>query len=198
MLWRTEALIWRCTQERRWRGGLCRQISHKNCCLYPGEARRQVPRFLQDFPNLVPAVWLPHPSFGTSLEAQSTLAALPRMRRDATRWQCCICVGNLTGPARPSVAISHRCVLFGSGGRWHEFIYFYHINRKQNPKRAVLCFLISTSTQIQLSPAGCYQMETMVILKKKKIQIPFCEVGGCTFKFAFGRATDLICLKYTT
>lgn len=30
-----------------------------------------MPRFLQVFPNLVPTVWLPYPSFGTSLEVQS-------------------------------------------------------------------------------------------------------------------------------
>lgn len=93
--------------------------------------------------------------------------------------------GNLASPAcePSSAAVSHRCVLFGSEGRWHEFIHFYCINRKQNPKRdvqeeAVLCTPILVSTQIQLSPTGCYQMETMVILKKKKIRISFYEVGG--------------------
>lgn len=80
--------------------------------------------------------------------------------------------GNLSGPTRPSAAVSRRCVSFRSEGRWQEFICFCCINRKQNPKRdvqeeALLCVLILVSTQIQLSPAGCYQMETMVILKKK-------------------------------
>lgn len=149
LLWSTKALIWRSSQERKWRGGICRQISDKNCCLYPGKARRRVPRFLQDFPNLVPTVWLPHPSFGISLEAQSTLAPLPGMHRDAACCQCCAWAGNLTGPTHPSAAVSHRCVSFGRGGRWHEFIYFYCINRKKNPQwevqeEAVLCVLIPT------------------------------------------------------
>lgn len=186
ILWSTKALIWRCSQERKWGGGgICRQISDKNCCLYPGEARRRVPRFLQDFPNLVPAAWLPLPSFGSFLEAQSTLAALLGMCRDAASWHCCVWAGNLAGPTHPSVAVSHRCVPFASGGRWHEFIYFYRVNRKQNPKRdvqeeAALCVLISISTQIQLSPAGCYQMETMIILKrkKKKYKYHFARWGG--------------------
>lgn len=155
------------------------------------------------------AVWLPHPSFSTSLEVQSTLAALSGMCRDAACWHHCVCAGNLTVSARPSIPVSHRCVSFGSEGRWHEFIYFYCINTKQTPKRdaqeeAVLCVLIPTSSQIQLSPAGWCQMETMVILKKKKYKYHFARRGGvggewgCTFKFAFGRATDFICLKCTT
>lgn len=48
-MWSTKALIWRCSQEWKWRGGICRQIFDKNCWLYPGEARRRVPRFLQVF-----------------------------------------------------------------------------------------------------------------------------------------------------
>jgi len=130
ILWSTKALIWRCSQESKWRGGICRQISDKSCCLYPGEARRRAPRFLQDFPNWVPAIWLPLPPPSSSVEAQITLAALPGMCKDAACW----CCWKPHQPAHPSVVVSHRCVLFGSGGRWHEFIYFYHVKQKTKPK----------------------------------------------------------------
>ena len=34
------------------------------------------------------------------------------------------------------LAVSHRCVSFGSGGRWHDFIYFYNVNRKAKDNKA--------------------------------------------------------------
>lgn len=43
---------------------------------------------------------------------------------------------------------------------------------------AVHHVLIKASTQIQLSSAGCYQMETMVILEEKKKKKSFCKLGA--------------------
>lgn len=105
IIWSAKTLIWRCSEERKWRGGICRQIFDKNCWLYPGEARRQVAVFLQVFSNLVPAVWDPNPAFGTSLEVQRALATLLRMCRDAACRHCRVCVGNLSSPAHPSASV---------------------------------------------------------------------------------------------
>lgn len=105
IMWSTRTLIWRCSQERKRRGGICRQTFDKNCWLYPGKARRWVPIFLQVFSKLVPTVCVPNPSFSTSLEVQSALATLLRMCRGAACWHCRVCAGNLSSPAHPSAAV---------------------------------------------------------------------------------------------
>lgn len=57
-------------------------------------------------PNLVPSAWLPDPSLGTFLEAQSSLATLPEMCRD----EAADAAGNLPGPCI-LLSLSHTAVL---------------------------------------------------------------------------------------
>lgn len=201
ILWSTKALIWRCSQETKWGGGgICRQISDKNCCLYPGEARRRVPRFLQDFPNLVPAVWLPLPSFGST--------ELPgRSSRDAQGCSILTLLRLGCKPRRPHASLCCRLTQMCFIWKWGQMAWIHlFLPRKQKTKPQTGCarrgstlcpgldIHTSTAQSCRVLPDGDYGN----FKEKKKIQIPFCEVGGCTFKFAFGRATDLICLKYTT
>lgn len=49
-----------------------------------------------------------HPSLGTFLEAQSSLATLSEMCRD----EAADAAGNLPGLVHPSVTVSHRCASF--------------------------------------------------------------------------------------
>lgn len=163
-----------------------------------------MPRFLQDFPDCVPVVWLPHPSFGTSLEAQSTLAALLGTGRDAARWHCCIC----WKPRQPCVWAQLCCCLtqmcfvwkWGQMAWIHSFLLH---KQKTKPKTGCArrsCTLrpdpgihTNTAQSYRMLPDGDYGN-----FKEKKNTNTILWGGGCTFKFAFGRETDLICLKYTT
>lgn len=86
----------------------------------------------------------------------------------------------------PSVTVSHSCASFWCQDKWHKFIYFYSItewkSKWEAQEVALCCVLNKTSTQIQFNPLGCYQMETMVILREKNTNI-ILQVGCVHWSF---------------
>lgn len=202
IMWSTKALIWRCSQEWKRRGGICRQIFDKNCWLYPGEARRRVPRFLQVFFKLGARSTAPISIIWHLFGSAECPGHSPR---DVQGCSALTLLGLCWRPHQPRASLycclTQMCFVWKWGQMaWiHLFLLHKHKTKTKTGGARRGCtlhpdpnILTNTAQSHRMLPDGDYGNF------KEKNTNTILQGGGCTLKFAFGRATDLICLKYTT
>lgn len=201
-MWSTKALIWRCSQERKWRGGICRQIFDKNFWLYPGKARRQC----QDSCKFFQTWCLQYGSHIHYLAPLWKCRVPGHSPQDVQGCRMLPLQGLCWKPHQPRTSLccclTQMCFVWKWGQMAWIHLFLLHKHKTETKtgglRRGCTLYpdpniLTNTAQTCRMLPDGDYGN-----FKEKKYTNTILQGGGCTLKFAFGRATDLICLKYTT
>lgn len=180
----TKALIWRCRQERKWRGGICRQIFDKNCWLYPGKARRWVPSFLQFFFFKLGALSMASTSINWHLSGSAKWPG--HSPQDVQGCSMLTLQGLCWKPHQPRTSLccclTQMCFVWKWGQMaWiHLFPLHKHKTKTKTGGARRGCtlhpdpnILTNTAQTCRMLPDGDYGN-----FKDIKIQIPFCKGGG--------------------